>query len=65
MKRHQQLSFVVLLHLRTRRPCCRRELPRDAGHLYRLQKAWPNPRATQRIEISLQLLANTWWSFFC
>jgi len=26
----------------TRRPCCRRELPRDAGHLYR--KLAPNTR---------------------
>jgi len=29
----------------TRRPCCRRELPRDAERLYR--KLAPNPRATQ------------------
>ena len=29
----------------TRRPCCRREPPRDAGHLYR--KLASNPRATQ------------------
>jgi len=28
----------------TRRPCCRRELPRDAGHLYR--KLVPNPRTS-------------------
>jgi len=31
----------------TRMPCCRREPPRDAGHLHR--KLEPNPRATQWI----------------
>jgi len=37
----------------TTRPCCRRELPRDAGHLHR--KLAPNPRATQWIETTLKL----------
>ena len=40
----------------TRRPCCRRELPNDAGHLYR--KLAPDHRATQWIETSLKLSAN-------
>jgi len=42
--------------LQTRRPCCRREPPRDAGNLYR--KLAPNPRATQWIEGTLKLSAN-------
>ena len=48
---------------KTRRPCCRRELPRYAGHLYR--KLAPNPRATRWIETSLKLSAKSnrdgWW----
>ena len=43
----QVASLTHYLHFSTaaitRRPCCRRELPRDAGHLYR--KLAPNPRA--------------------
>ena len=45
----RQLAFPSL----TRRPCCRRELPLDAGHLYRTLS--PNLRATQWIETSLKL----------
>ena len=44
---------------RTRKPCCRRELPHDAGHWYR--KLAPNHRATQWIETSLkQELSSSW-----
>jgi len=40
----------------TRRPCCRRDQPRNAGHLYR--KLVPNSRARQWIETTLKLPAN-------
>jgi len=36
-------EYSLLLFI-TRRPCCRREPPRDAGHLYR--RLAPNPGAT-------------------
>jgi len=42
--------------LETRNPCCRRELPRDAGHLYR--KLALNPGAMPWIETSQKLSAN-------
>ena len=40
----------------TRKPCCHRELLRDAGHLYR--KLASNPQATQWTETTLKLSAN-------
>jgi len=44
-KRLESEKYVVSIW--TRKPCCRRALPRDAGHLHR--KLSPNPQATQRI----------------
>ena len=41
---------------KTRKPCCCRKLPRDAGHSCRTLA--PNPRTSQWIETSLKLSAN-------
>ena len=49
-------SLLKTVDIETRRPCCRREPPRDAGHLYR--KIVPYPWATQWIERTLKLSAN-------
>lgn len=51
-----KFSHIAIIS-RTRRPCCRTEPSRDAEFLYR--KLVPNPRATQRIERTLKLSANT------
>jgi len=44
---------VLIARKESRRPCCRRELPRDVGHLYR--KLAPDPLVTQWIERTLKL----------
>jgi len=48
--------YLLTEAVRTRKPCCRRELPRDARDLYK--KLAPNPQATQWIETILNLSAN-------
>jgi len=55
MKTQQKLNDKELKI--TRRPCCHRELPQNAGHLHR--QLAPNPWAMQWIETSLKLSANT------
>jgi len=45
----------LIIVIITRRPCCRREPPRDAKHLHR---ELAPPRATQWIERTLKLSAN-------
>jgi len=45
------LSHFTMYHCTTWKPCCRRELQHDAGHLYR--NLAPNPWATQWTETNL------------
>jgi len=52
----QTARLCVQSNVKTRRPCCRSELPCDARHLCR--KLAPNLRATQSIETILKLSAN-------
>ena len=50
---------VLIARKETRRPCCRREQPRDVGQLYR--KLAPDPLVTQWTERPLKL-SETWGS---